>query len=283
MQTNNNNFNNFNRYYNLFQQNKLNNEIAFIPFITLGDPNFELSFKILDTICQSGADALELGFPFSDPLADGPIIQAANNRALNANISVKQCFKLIEMIRSKYPKIAIGLLLYSNLILHRPDFFQQAKNVGVDSLLIADIPIELSSEMLELSTKFQLPLVFIAPPNADSKVLESISKAENLLEVKQRAYTYLLSRSGVTGIDKTAEQPAEFIISELNKFDAPPCVLGFGISKPEHITTAKNSGIKGVISGSAVVKIIQDNLDNESKMLSELSKFIKLMKAATKL
>lgn len=283
MQTNNNNFNNFNRYYNLFQQNKLNNEIAFIPFITLGDPNFELSFKILNTICQSGADALELGFPFSDPLADGPIIQAANNRALNANISVKQCFKLIEMIRSKYPKIAIGLLLYSNLILHSLDFFQQAKNVGVDSLLIADIPIELSSEMLELSTKFQLPLVFIAPPNADSKVLESISKAENLLEVKQRAYTYLLSRSGVTGIDKTAEQPAEFIISELNKFDAPPCVLGFGISKPEHITTAKNSGIKGVISGSAVVKIIQDNLDNESKMFSELSKFIKLMKAATKL
>lgn len=130
------------RYQDLFTELKANNQGAFVPFVTIGDPNPELSLEIIETLVSSGADALELGFPFSDPLADGPTIQGANIRALDSKTTPDICFELISKIRAKYPQLPIGLLVYANLVFARgvDNFYARCEQAGIDSVLIADVP-----------------------------------------------------------------------------------------------------------------------------------------------
>jgi tryptophan synthase alpha chain len=264
------------RYLNLFEKLKSKNEGAFIPFVTVGDPNKELSFEIIDTLVQSGADALELGIPFSDPLADGPTIQEANIRALNSGITPDDCFEILAKIRSKYPDIPIGLLLYANLVYANgiENFYKKCLNAGVDSILIADVPAHESKEFRDISEKVGISQIFIAPPDADENLLRQISKLGS-------GYTYLLSRVGVTGAETAANMPVEKVLEKLREFNAPEPILGFGISTPEQVANAIKAGASGAISGSATVKIIQNNLSDKNEMLKELSLFVKGMKAKT--
>ncbi|QIW10993.1 tryptophan synthase subunit alpha [Francisella sp. LA112445] len=264
------------RYSNLFEKLKSKNEGAFIPFVTVGDPNKELSFEIIDTLVQSGADALELGIPFSDPLADGPTIQEANIRALNSGITPDDCFEILAKIRSKYPDIPIGLLLYANLVYANgiENFYKKCLNAGVDSILIADVPAHESKEFRDIAEKVGISQIFIAPPDADENLLRQISKLGS-------GYTYLLSRVGVTGAETAANMPVEKVLEKLREFNAPEPILGFGISTPEQVAKAIKAGASGAISGSATVKIIQNNLSDKNEMLKELSFFVKGMKAKT--
>ena len=135
------------RYENLFAQLKDRKEGAFVPFVTLGDPSVEQSLKIIDTLIEAGADALELGIPFSDPLADGPTIQEATLRAFAAGVTPSQCFEMLALIRQKHPTIPIGLLMYANLVFSKgiDEFYAQCEKVGVDSVLVADVPVEESA------------------------------------------------------------------------------------------------------------------------------------------
>ena len=130
------------RYQTLFQRLADKNQGAFVPFVTIGDPNPELSLQIMQTLVDAGADALELGMPFSDPQADGPTIQGANIRALEANTTPDICFDLIRKIREQHPDLPIGLLMYANLVYSRgiDNFYQRCQSAGVDSVLIADVP-----------------------------------------------------------------------------------------------------------------------------------------------
>ncbi len=267
-----------NRYEKLFSKLSAQKEGAFIPFLTLGDPEKTTSQNAIEALLEGGADALELGFPFSDPLADGPTIQAANIRALEAKIVPDDCFEIIANIRKKHAGTPIGLLVYANLVNKRgfEKFFSDAKNAGADSILIADVPVEMSAPFVEISKKVDLPLVFIAPPNAPAGTLEEIAKLGS-------AYTYLLSRAGVTGTEIAAGTPVEKILENLKKNGAPPAVLGFGISTPQQVREAILAGASGAISGSAVVKIIEKNLGNAAKMFAELRAFSAEMKSATKL
>ena len=131
------------RFETKFAELAAKKEGAFVPFVTLCDPTFDRSFEIICTLVENGADALELGFPFSDPLLDGPVIQAANNRALNAGHSTEDSFKLLAKVRSKYPEIPIRLLLCANLIFAKglDNFYQRCAEVGIDAVLVADIPM----------------------------------------------------------------------------------------------------------------------------------------------
>ncbi len=131
-----------NRYQALFQRLSAAQQGAFVPFVTIGDPNPEQSLAIMQTLIDAGADALELGMPFSDPLADGPTIQGANLRALAAKTTPDICFELIAQIRARNPETPIGLLMYANLVYARgiDDFYQRCQKAGVDSVLIADVP-----------------------------------------------------------------------------------------------------------------------------------------------
>lgn len=270
------------RYQQSFLDLQQKNEKAFIPFVIIGDPNAEQSLKVIKALIDAGADALELGIPFSDPSADGITIQMAALRALKSGINTDICIDILAKVREYAPNIPIGLLLYGNLIFARgiDTFYHDMAQVGVDSVLIADLPIRESLPFREAALKHGVAPIFIAPPNANDKTLRDVSSFS-------RGYTYVLSRAGVTGVDviendTPASSTAQNLISTLNEYHAAPPVLGFGISTPQQVKDALAAGASGAISGSAVVKVIEDNVNDHNKMLTQLSNFVKNMKAATK-
>lgn len=264
------------RYKNLFAQLKDRKEGAFVPFVTLGDPSVEQSLKIIDTLIEAGADALELGIPFSDPLADGPTIQEATLRAFAAGVTPSQCFEMLALIRQKHPTIPIGLLMYANLVFSKgiDEFYAQCEKVGVDSVLVADVPVEESAPFRTAALRHNIAPIFICPPNADEELLRQIASYG-------RGYTYLLSRAGVTGAENRAALPLHHLVEKLKQYDAPPSLQGFGISAPEQAAGAIEAGAAGAISGSAIVKIIEKNVAAPDQMLTELKAFVSAMKAAT--
>ena len=218
------------RYESMFERLNEKNQGAFVPFVTVCDPNPEQSLKIMETLVEAGADALELGIPFSDPLADGPTIQGANIRALDSGATPDICFDLIGKIRAKYPELPIGLLMYANLVYARgiDSFYQRCANAGIDSVLIADVPTNESQEFVEAAKKHGIEPIFIAPPTASEETLKSVAELGG-------GYTYLLSRAGVTGAETKANMPVSDLLDKLNTYDAPPSLLGFGISQPEQV------------------------------------------------
>ena len=264
------------RYAKLFDKLTAKGEGAFVPFVTIGDPDREQSLNIINTLIEAGADALELGIPFSDPVADGVVIQDASIRALESGTTPQVCFEIIREIRKKHPLVPIGLLLYVNLVYCNgiENFYQHCKEAGVDSILIADVPLHESAPYRAAAEKFGLQQIFIAPPNGDKETLQQVAE-------HGQGYTYLLSRAGVTGADAKAGMPVEHMLETLNQHNAPPSLLGFGISQPEQVANAIKSGAAGAISGSAVVKVIERNLGNPEKMQAEMFEFISSMKAAT--
>ncbi|MGN1392540.1 MAG: tryptophan synthase subunit alpha [Succinivibrionaceae bacterium] len=267
------------RYSELFKKLQANNEGAFVPFMTIGDPSMENSFDVLCSLVEGGADALELGIPFSDPGADGPTIQMSDKRALDAGANTENCFAIIKQVREKYPEIPIGLLMYVNLVFAPglDNFFKFCEESGVDSVLIPDVPIQMIEKMpewKETANKHNVELVLIAPPNASDEILKKI--ANNC-----QGYIYLLSRAGVTGTEKKAGMPLSHTVKFLKENGAPPALLGFGISTPEQVKEAIMDGADGAISGSALVKIVEKNLGNINATCSELKQFVASMKAAT--
>lgn len=265
------------RYDNLFAQLKARREGAFVPFVTLGDPTPEQSLNIIDTLIDAGADALELGIPFSDPLADGPTIQSATLRAFAAGVTPTQCFEMLAAIRQKHPTIPIGLLMYANLVFNRgiDEFYAACARVGVDSVLVADVPVEESAPFRQAAMRHNVAPIFICPPNADDELLRQIAS-------HGRGYTYLLSRAGVTGAENRAALPLHHLIDKLTEYHAAPPLQGFGISSPDQVAAAIGAGAAGAISGSAIVKIIEKHVGNHPAMLAELKAFVQAMKAATR-
>jgi len=264
------------RYQQMFDRLGKQNQAAFVPFVTVCDPTPEQSLQIMRTLVLAGADALELGMPFSDPLADGPTIQGANIRALSSGATPDICFELIGKIRAEFPQLPIGLLMYANLVFSGgiENFYQRCAKAGIDSVLIADVPTNESAEFVAAAEQFGVHPIFIAPPTASDETLKTVAELGS-------GYTYLLSRAGVTGAETKANMPVSDMLDRLNQFDAPPALLGFGISAPEQVKQAVDAGAAGAISGSAVVKIIETNQSEPQQMLLKLNHFVSAMKAAT--
>ncbi|MBW2732454.1 MAG: tryptophan synthase subunit alpha [Deltaproteobacteria bacterium] len=265
------------RYQELFQQLDARREGAFIPFIVLGDPNPERSLAIAKTLVEAGADALELGLAFSDPVADGPIIQAADNRALAAGMRQEHAWSITSKLREAYPDLPMGLLVYANLVEVRGAnaFYAAAHEAGVDSVLIADVPsLEIDGYTAQAAAH-EISLVMIATPAADERQLQAIARCG-------RGYTYVVTRTGVTGVDEDAQLCHGELIERLEGCGAPPAIFGFGISKPDHVRQALAAGAKGAISGSAVVRRIEAHLDDDEALHAELTSFVSKMKAATR-
>ncbi len=264
------------RYQALFEGLASRKEGAFVPFVTLGDPNPGQSLAIIDALIEGGADALELGIPFSDPLADGPTIQNATLRAFAAGVTPTQCFEMLAAIRQKHPSIPIGLLMYANLVFNRgvDEFYAECARVGVDSVLVADVPVEESAPFRQAAMRHNVAPIFICPPNADGELLAQIAE-------HGRGYTYLLSRAGVTGSENRASLPLHHLVAKLAELKAAPPLQGFGISEPDQVRDAISAGAAGAISGSAVVNIIERNVDQPQVMLDESRDFAKKMKAGT--
>ncbi|MDR1740500.1 MAG: tryptophan synthase subunit alpha [Synergistaceae bacterium] len=252
---------------------------AFIPFVTLGDPNHEESGAILETLVEAGADALELGIPFSDPVADGPVIQTASNRALDAGATPASCMALVKRTRAAHPDIPIGLLVYANLVVSRglDAFYGMAAEAGVDSVLVADVPVMSSRPFVDAALRAGVAPVFIVPPNADEQKLRQVAALS-------KGYTYYLGRNGVTGAEREMDEfgaDAASRIALLKEAGSPPVVVGFGISKPEHVRAAIRAGADGAIAGSATVKIIAEHLGDPRSCREALRRFVTEMSKAS--
>ncbi len=274
-----NNSNNHSRFDTLFNdlQNTENKKGAFVPFVTLCDPDLQQSFEIICTLVDDGADALELGFPFSDPLLDGEVIQSANQRALQANCSTEESFALLAKVRAKYPNIPISLLLCANLIIAQgmDNFYQRCAEIGVDAVLVADVPLIECQPFCQSASKHNVQPVLICPPNADNNTIAQVAQFS-------QGYVYLVSRAGVTSADnQTQSSNLTELVKQLTANNSAPILQGFGISTPQQVSTALDNGCIGAISGSAIVRIIANNLDNQAKMLAELADFVKKMSQAT--
>jgi len=264
------------RYQATFAKLKSKNQGAFVPFVCIGDPSPEQSLAIIDALVIAGADALELGIPFSDPSADGPTIQAASERALSAGTTPAICFDILSKIRQRHPDTPIGLLLYANLVVSNgiESFYQRCADAGVDSVLVADVPLREAAPFKAAAAKVGVQCIFIAPPNGSPQTLEQVAK-------QTQGYTYLLSRAGVTGTEAKVKMPVEHLITTLKQHHAAPLLLGFGIATPQDAADGLRAGADGIISGSAVVKLIENNIDSPDEMLKQLSQFVGQMKAAT--
>jgi tryptophan synthase alpha chain len=261
--------NNIDRYAQMFDALNSKNEGAFVPFVMLGDPDKDTSLNIIKALVEGGADALELGIPYSDPIADGPTIQQASIRALGTGIRPGDCFDIIAHVRAAYPDIPIGLLLYSNLVI-KPGiqkFYQDAAKAGVDSILIADVPLREADRFIAVAEQCGIKQILLAAPNASDETLAEIGH-------KSQGYTYLLGRAGVTGAETAVSIPAGELIDKLTKFKV-------GISTPEQVSEAIKSGAAGAISGSATVNIIAAYLEQPDVMLKKLKEFVQQMKQAT--
>ena len=231
------------RYRAMFE--RLGGEGAFGAFLMLGDPDLETSAQLLDAVVDGGADMVELGIPFSDPVADGPVIQAAAQRALAAGVSVSDCLDLIGAFRKRHRQVPIGILTYANIVIARPGFMREAAEAGVDSLLIADVPALEAEPFARAMEQFGIESVLIAAANTPDATLRRIAGLS-------KAYTYCVSRSGITGTHAGGEFDAG-AVQRLEAAGAPPPIFGFGISKPEHVRAALAAGAKGVICGSAII------------------------------
>ncbi len=233
------------RYAAMFERLAQRGEGAFGAFLMLGDPDLETSARLLETVVDSGADMIEVGIPFSDPVADGPVIQAAAQRARAAGVRVGDCFDLISALRARHTGLPIGILTYANIVVARGGFMRDAADAGADSLLIADVPaIEAGPFAREMEQAGVEP-VLIAAANTPDATLARIASCS-------KAYTYCVSRAGITGTHSGGQfDPG--LIGRLREAGAPPPIFGFGISTPEHVRAALDAGAAGVICGSAIV------------------------------
>ena len=252
------------RYGAMFE--RLNGEGAFGAFLMLGDPDAATSTRLLGEVIAAGADMIELGIPFSDPVADGPIIQAAAQRAMASGVRVGDCLDLIASLRARNSRVPIGILTYANIVVARPGFVRDAAEAGADSLLIADVPaLEAEPFVLEMRQAGIEP-VLIAAANTPDATLARIASLS-------KAYTYCVSRAGITGTHAGGEFD-EGLLERLQQAGAAPPVFGFGISRPEHVRAALAAGAKGVICGSAIVDLASRQED--------VATFVQSLKAVTR-
>lgn len=247
---------------------------AFIPFLMLGDPDLSTSFRLLDAALEAGADALELGIPFSDPIADGPTIQRAAQRALRACVRPSSALEVAAEIRRRWPDVPLGLLVYANLVtaMGRPRFYERVADAGIDAVLVADVPVVEAEPFTEAAARAGVDPVLIAAPNTPDATLGRIAALG-------RGFTYCVARPGVTGAGRQLRLPPAEILTGLVKHGAPPGVIGFGLSEPEHVQAAFAAGAAGAISGSAAIERIEPYLDDPRSAERALRDFVLRMRA----
>lgn len=241
---------------------KKKNAVALVSFIPIGFPSLGESEKIARQLVDGGTDVLELGVPFSDPLADGPIIQAASQKALASGANPKKCFEVIQKIKAGVP---IMVLTYYNLAYKMgvEKFVREAAEAGVSAILAADLPIEEAGEFEDACAKQGVATVFIIAPNTSNERIKQIA-------LHTTGFLYLMAHFGVTGEKK---QLAEITVQTIKRIklitDVPVCV-GFGISREEHVHELAIAGADGAIVGSAFVKAV-----SEGKNIEQLARKLK--------
>ena len=255
-----------NRIDKKFQELRDQGTKAFMPYLCAGDPTPELTSKLLLTLEEAGADLIELGVPFSDPIADGPTVQRASERALTHRISLPQILEMVRDLR-KQTDIPIALMGYYNPIFRMGEdaFCKAAQDVGVDGVIVPDLPPEQAQPLLEVSPNYNLATIFLAAPTSPPERMQLIASVST-------GFIYCVSVTGVTGARATLSDEIAPMIAELRKHTDKPVSVGFGISTPEQATQVVQLA-DGAIVGSAIVNVIEDNMDNEAQLLAAVKQF----------
>ncbi|MEN8126692.1 MAG: tryptophan synthase subunit alpha [Planctomycetota bacterium] len=252
-------------YQNLF--NKLN-RTALVPFFVIGDPDEDTSFELVKTAIDSGADVLELGIPFSDPVADGPTIQKADIRAMKSGMTPAKALAFIKRV-SDYNPLPIGLLVYYNLIYQYgvEKFFADFKDSGGTSVLVADLSIDNADEIFPAAEAAGLETVFMVTPNMSNERIQKVAE-------KTTGFIYTVSLLGTTGERSGLSDLVKPLIARLKGLTERPICVGFGISTAEHAKEVARAGADGVIIGSRIVKFIEDNLDDTTEIKKQVGEYI---------
>ncbi|MBI5681341.1 MAG: tryptophan synthase subunit alpha [Methanobacterium sp.] len=268
---------NIESYEDMFQRVKAKKEGAFIPFIVAGDPDFETSLKIVKTFVDNGADALEIGFPFSDPVADGPTVQLADIRALEAGMTTTRGFEFIKRVR-EFTNIPIGVLTYYNLIYKMgiDEFYKMANENGVNAILAADLPPEEAEDAVKAALKHDIQQIFMAAQTTSN---ERLQKINNMCS----GFLYVVAVMGITGARSELKTSTVELIKRIKSHTNLPISVGFGISKPEQVKEVIGAGGDGAIVASAILNIITENLNDEDLIIKKIGEFCRELNESTKI
>ncbi|CAL1383129.1 unnamed protein product [Linum trigynum] len=256
-----------------FSNLKSQGKVAFIPYITAGDPDLSTTAEALKVLDKCGSDIIELGVPYSDPLADGPVIQAAATRSLARGTNFDS---ILSMLKKVVPEISapIALFTYYNPILKRGvgQFMSTVKDTGIHGLVVPDVPLEETELLRKEALKNNIELVLLTTPTTPTERMKAIVEASE-------GFIYLVSSIGVTGARASVSTKVQTLLRDIKEVTTKPVAVGFGISSPEHVQQVAGWGADGVIVGSAMVKLLGEAKSPEEGLL-ELEKFTKSLKAA---
>ncbi len=251
-----------------------NGDCALIPFVTAGDPDLETTAKALQILDRSGADIIELGIPYSDPLADGPVIQAAATRALQRGTKFEQ---VLEMLQGITPKLRspIVLLIYYNSILHRgiEKFLSSIAAAGVSGLVIPDLPLEEAAGLLQAASEMGIDVILLVAPTSSAERIEAIARSS-------QGFIYLVSVTGVTGVRSQLENRVSDLLKQIRSVTDKPIAVGFGISETAQARQVREWGADGAIVGSAFVKRLAEGTPEQG--LNAIAQFCQSLKDAIK-
>jgi tryptophan synthase alpha chain len=268
-----------NRIASKFNELKSKNQKALICYVVAGYPDIMTSERIITSLINGGADIIEIGIPFSDPIADGSTIQDAIQNSLIAGTTPDMCLELASRIRKTFPNIPLIIMTYSN-ILYRKGYIQfakKAKESGIDGFIVPDIPIEESKEYLNTMQNLGMSTIFLVSPNTSEKRLKMISRICT-------GFLYAISVYGTTGERQSFDEYTIESIKRIKKvtaYDELPLAVGFGISNPQHVKYMIKAGVDAVIIGSAIIKKIEE-LENKETLFTTLNRFISELKNSCK-
>ena len=264
-----------NRIEAKFEQLRAEGRSAFMPYICAGDPSHEISRKLLLTLEEAGADIIELGVPFSDPIADGPTIQKASERALTNKISLRGVLDMVETLRQE-TQIPIALMTYYNPIFRmgEVEFCAAAHRAGVDGVIIPDLPPEEASTLLEVAPAHDLATIFLASPTSSPERMRLIASVST-------GFIYCVSVTGVTGARTSLSEEVQPMIIELKKQTQKPICVGFGVSTSEQANAVARLA-DGVIVGSAIINVMEKHLGDKAAILSSVKEFAEELAAGVR-
>jgi tryptophan synthase alpha chain len=268
-----------NRLVRKFQYLSERNERALICYVVAGYPDSGSTECIVNTLANAGADIIEIGIPFSDPIADGPIIQEASYEALVRGITPEKCLSIAHRVRKRFPDLPILVMTYSNILLKKgfETFMTRAKSLGIDGFILPDMTVEESDCYIKQASRLGLATIFLVSPNTSERRMNTIIK-------RSSGFLYVVSVYGITGTRKSFEDYTLCTIKEAKRIAKShlPVVVGFGITEPSHVRSMIAAGADAVIVGSAIVEKIKSNRTNPRKMLDRLSSYVTEMKRACK-
>jgi tryptophan synthase alpha chain len=262
----------------VFQRAAAQGNGVLIGYIMAGDPKPELTPKLADALIKGGVEILELGLPFSDPIADGPTIQAASIRALAAGTTPFQVLEIAKQIRQSH-NVPIVIMTYYNPVFRMglENFFCLARECMIDGVIVPDLPVEEAEDYKKAARKFSVDTIFLAAPSTSNERLTKIAEYSS-------GFLYLVSHFGVTGAQAAIEDSTIQLVKRILPFTSGsiPLAVGFGVSKPEHVARILGAGADGVIVGSVLVNLIQKHQENMNVLLKELEATARKLKASTK-